>query len=125
MLVWLSAVMFADHHASRRHIRARYHLFDPNCFARYIGNLIFLRAMARKPHLRALGLVDRSARGGAQTKARAQRAVRAARGSVLRKCLRHRDLRTRFGIFMYALDHLDDLAPGGRMRAVPAARLAA
>ena len=29
---------------------------------------------------------------------------------MLRKYLRHRDLRTRFGIFMYALDHLDDLA---------------
>ncbi len=110
MLVWLSAVMFADRRASRRHMRTRYPMCDPNRFARYIGNLILMRALADKPHLRAQGLLQQNPRPGLHTKARPQRALRAARGSHLRKLLRHRDLRTRFGIFMYALDHLDELA---------------
>ncbi len=110
MLVWLSAVMFADHRAARRHIRTRYHMFDPNRFARYIGNLILMRTLADKPNLRAQGLLQQNPRLGLNTKARPQRVLRAARGSHLRKLLRHRDLRTRFGIFMYALDHLDALA---------------
>ncbi|WP_135209854.1 hypothetical protein [Vitreimonas flagellata] len=110
MLVWLSAVMFADRRGSRRHMRARYPMCDSNRFARYIGNFILVRALADKPHLRASGLLQQDPRPGLHTKARPQRALRAARGSVLRKCLRHRDLRTRFGIFMYALDNLDALA---------------
>jgi hypothetical protein len=110
MLVWLSAVMFADHRAARRHIRTRYPMCDANRFARYIGNLILMRALADKPHLRASGLLQQNPRPGLRTKARPQRALRAARGSLLRKCLRHCDLRTRIGIFMYALDNLDELA---------------
>ncbi|WP_135213092.1 hypothetical protein [Vitreimonas flagellata] len=97
MLVWLSAVMFAERRVSRRHMRTRYPLCDANRFARYIGNLILMRALADKPHLRASGLLQQNPRPGLHTNARPQRAVRAARGSVLRKCLRHRDLRTRFG----------------------------
>lgn len=110
MLMWLSAVMFAERRASRRHMRTRYPMCDPNRFARYIGNLILMRALADQPHLRAQGLLQQNPRPGLHTKARPQRALCAARGSHLRKLLRHRDLRTRFGIFMYALDHLDELA---------------
>lgn len=57
MLVWLSAVMFADRRASRRQMRTRYPMCDANRFASYIGNLILMRALADKPHLRAQGLL--------------------------------------------------------------------
>lgn len=38
---------------ARRHMRTRYPMCDANRFARYIGNLILMRALADKPRLRA------------------------------------------------------------------------
>lgn len=108
MLMWLSAMLFMDVRAKRRHIRNRYGLLDPNRFARYVGNLIYIRAGALHPNTATRRL--HHPRGGARAKARVESPLRAVRGSALRKLLRHPDLRTRFSIFVYALDHIDDFA---------------
>jgi len=113
MLVWLGALMFRDTlgRISERHLLARGLYSNLDRVAATITNIILLHAAAKngagagKPFR-----VRDYASAGFARRTRVRSLLRAARGSWLRRKLRHRDLLTRFLLIVNALNTVDALA---------------
>jgi len=111
MLAWIGWVLFSANppRPSRRRIRQRFRLLDPDCMARVIRHLVLARATqmarptakTRRRNHAPTGFQRRMRRGGR---------ARSLAGSALRKRLQHRDLATRLSILAHALNRIDEFA---------------